>query len=75
MVRKEEALRQFGNRLAALREQKKLSIPELAAAAALESELVGQIEAGQVNLLLTTILALAKGLGIPPDELLGPARE
>ena len=70
MVRKEEALRKFGNRLAALRKQKKLSVPALAAAAGLECEQVRQIEAGEINLLLTTILALAKALEISPDELL-----
>jgi transcriptional regulator with XRE-family HTH domain len=70
MDRKEEALRQFGQRLAALRQQKNLSIRELADAAGLESRQVQQIEEGKVNLLFTTLLALARGLEITPDQLL-----
>jgi transcriptional regulator with XRE-family HTH domain len=70
MDRKEEALRQFGKHLTAIREQKKLSVAALAAAACLEYELVLQIEEGKVNFLLTTLLALAKALEISPDELL-----
>lgn len=67
---KDVALRKFGRRLAALRRQKQLSIPELAAASGLTSRQIEQIEAGKVNLLFTTLVALAKGLGIDPDELL-----
>jgi len=70
MDRKEEALRQFGRRLTALRQQKGLSIRQLAIAAGLEYRQIEQIEAGRVNLLFTTLLALAKGLGVAPDQLL-----
>jgi transcriptional regulator with XRE-family HTH domain len=70
MHRKEDAMRKFGRRLAALREQKGLSLRELAVSSGLEYRQVVQIEAGKVNLLFTTILALAKGLGIPPGQLL-----
>jgi transcriptional regulator with XRE-family HTH domain len=70
MDRKEEVLRKFGRRLTALRAQKQLSIRELATAAGLEPDRVIKIEAGQVNLLFTTILALARALQVSPDELL-----
>jgi len=70
MDRKEEALRQFGRHLAALRQQKNLSIRELADAAGLEFRQVQQIEEGKVNLLFTTLIALAKGLKVTPDQLL-----
>jgi transcriptional regulator with XRE-family HTH domain len=70
MDKKEEALRQFGRRVAALRQQKNLSIGELADAAGLEFRQVEQIEEGKVNLLFTTLIALAKGLGITPEQLL-----
>ncbi|HMH22320.1 MAG TPA: helix-turn-helix transcriptional regulator [Puia sp.] len=70
MERKEELLKKFGQRLAALRQQKNLSVRELADAAGLAYRRVQLIEAGKVNLLFTTILALARALGISPDELL-----
>jgi transcriptional regulator with XRE-family HTH domain len=70
MDRKEDVLRTFGRQLAALRKQKQLSIKELATAAGLEPAKVMKIEAGKVNLLFTTILALAHALEVSPDELL-----
>lgn len=69
MDRKETVLRKFGKRLIALRKERNLSTRELAAAAGLEYRQVLQIEAGETNLLLTTILSLARGLDIPPDKL------
>ena len=70
MDRKEKVLQKFGKSLTALKKEKGLSTRELAAAADLKYRQVLQIEAGEVNLLFTTILSLAKGLGIPPDKLL-----
>jgi transcriptional regulator with XRE-family HTH domain len=70
MDRKEDVLRAFGRQIAALRAQKQLSINELATAAGLEPARVIKIEAGQVNLLFTTILALAHALEVSPGELL-----
>jgi transcriptional regulator with XRE-family HTH domain len=70
MEQREELLKKFGRRLAALRKQKNVSVRELAAAAGLEYKRVQRIEAGKVNLLFTTILALARALEVSPDELL-----
>lgn len=70
MDKKEEALRQFGQRVAVLRQQKDLSIRELADAAGLEFVQVQQIEEGEVDLLFTTLVALAKGLEVTPAQLL-----
>jgi transcriptional regulator with XRE-family HTH domain len=69
--RKNEALRAFGRRLAILRKQKDLSVRQLAAASGLDYRQIQQIEAGKVNFLFTTILALAKGLEVNPNRLLG----
>ena len=69
MDRKEKVLRKFGKRLIALRKEKSFSTRELAVAAGLEYRQVLQIESGETNLLLTTILSLARGLDIPPDQL------
>lgn len=69
MDRKEKVLKKFGKRLTELRKEKELSTRELAANAGLEYRQVLQIEAGKTNLLFTTIMALSKGLEVPPDKL------
>jgi transcriptional regulator with XRE-family HTH domain len=70
MDRNEKALVKFGLHLAGLRQQKGMTVQELAARSKLDSRQISRIEAGQVNLLFSTILALSRGLGIPPEELL-----
>lgn len=70
MHRNEDAMRRFGRHLAVLRKQKGLSLRELAVASGLGYRQIVQIEAGEVNLLFTTLLALSKGLGVTPDQLL-----
>jgi transcriptional regulator with XRE-family HTH domain len=70
MERNEELLRKFGKHLATLRKKKGLSVSELALAARLKPVRLQQIEAGEVNLLLSTVVALALGLEMPPEELL-----
>ena len=70
MERKAELLKKFGRQLAALRKEKHVSVRELAAAADLSCRKVEDIEAGKVNLLFTTILALARALEVSPEELL-----
>lgn len=70
MDRKDEVLKKFGRHLTALREEKKLTIPELAAAAGLLPRQLRRIEAGEVNILFTTVVSLSRGLEISPDVLL-----
>ncbi len=70
MGRQEDALRKFGQQLTYLREQKNISIDELAIRCGLDPRQIGRIEAGEVDFPLTTIIALAAGLGVPPGELL-----
>ena len=70
MDRSEKALRKFGRRLTALRQQKEMTIRDLARRSGLDGRQIGRIEAGKVNILFSTILALARGLGITPEELL-----
>lgn len=60
----------FAKRLTALRIEKDLSIRALANQAGLEFSQVQRIEKGKVNPALTTIIALANGLGVHPSELL-----
>jgi transcriptional regulator with XRE-family HTH domain len=67
---KDNALRQFGKRLTALRREKSLSIRDLAASSGLGHRQIEEIEEGKVNLHFTTILALARGLEVDPALLL-----
>ena len=70
MERDEKSLRRFGQILTVLRKQKNWSVRDLAERSDIDPRQLGRIEAGQVNIHFTTILALARGLGITPEELL-----
>jgi transcriptional regulator with XRE-family HTH domain len=70
MTEKEKVLTQFASNLKKLREVQGISIRELAVRSDLEYSQVQRIEKGKVNIALTTVVALAEGLGISPDLLL-----
>lgn len=70
MHRQEDALRAFGLRLTQLREERGLSIAELAARAGIDTRDIFAIEAGEKDIHLTTIFRLAEGLGVPASQLL-----
>ena len=70
MDRNEKALHSFGQRLTQLREKRNISIPELATRTGLDARHIGRIEAGEINILVSTVFKLAKGLGVSPGELL-----
>ncbi len=70
MDRQEDALRKLGRRLRALREEKGLSIADLASLTALEHNDINSMEAGELDIPLTTIFALARALGTTPAQLL-----
>ncbi|WP_412476185.1 helix-turn-helix domain-containing protein [Flavobacterium sp. TBRC 19031] len=70
MDRKDQIKLDFGKNLTRLRNEKNLSIRALANSAGLEYSQVRRIENGQVNLALSTIIALAEGLNIEPAILL-----
>ena len=72
MDRKDEVLKKFGSNLTAIREEKMLTIPELAAASGLTPAQLRRIEAGEVNILFTTVVSLSRGLKISPDLLMQP---
>lgn len=67
--REEESLRKFGQRLTYLREKQNFSIVELAARSGLDPAQIEQIEAGRIEPEVTVILALVRGLGVPPGQL------
>lgn len=70
MDQKDEVLKKFGRYLAALREERKMTVQELAAVTGLTSQNLRRIEAGEVDILFTTVVMLSKGLHITPGELL-----
>ena len=70
MDRNEKVLHSFGQRLTQLREERHLSIPDLAARAGLNARHIERIEAGEINLLVSTVFRLAKALGVSPGDLM-----
>jgi transcriptional regulator with XRE-family HTH domain len=70
MDRQEDALRKLGLRLRQLREEQGLSIADLAKLTALEPSDINTMEAGELDIPITTIVALARALGTTPARLL-----
>ena len=58
----------FGNRVRELRKLKKLSMEELANIAEIELSQVSRIETAKANPKLSTLLILARALGVSPKE-------
>jgi transcriptional regulator with XRE-family HTH domain len=80
MLQKRHALvRQFGNRLRKLRENKNLSQEKLAELAGVHRTYIGMIERGEKNLTLLNLGKLSTALNLSIAELLkgidNPARE
>ncbi len=70
-LRDQEVLIEFGNKLKDLRTLKGLTLQQLAFEAEMEISQVHRVEKGKINPTLTTLNALAKGLGISLGELIG----
>ena len=70
MSNKEKILARFASHLTRLRQDRGLSIRQLAAASGLEYSQVQRIEKAKVNLAFTTLVALAQGLEMDLGELL-----
>jgi transcriptional regulator with XRE-family HTH domain len=70
MERKEELLQKFGKRVTECRKKKGITVRELAEAAGLDIRQVQKVEAGKLNFHLSTVMALAAGLGVSPADLL-----
>lgn len=70
-LRDQEILTLFGNKLKELRTSKQLTLQELAFEADIEISQVHRVEKGKINPTLTTLTALAKGLGVTLAELVG----
>ena len=70
MDRQDPALRRLGRRITHLRKQQQLTIPALATLTGLDPRVIVAMEAGDVDIHLTTIFTLARALGVTPQELL-----
>jgi len=64
-----KALKRFGERLHMLREKRGLSLRELSYACNIDYSKISKIEKGQVNITVTTVLELSRGLDIEAAEL------
>lgn len=60
----------FGEHLHAVRNAKGLSLREMAELCSLDNSNISKIEQGKFDIRLSTIIELAKGLGVHPRELL-----
>jgi transcriptional regulator with XRE-family HTH domain len=69
-LRDKSTLENFGARLKELRLKKGMTLEQLAFEADIELSQVHRVEKGKINPTLTTLMALAKGLGIPLSELI-----
>lgn len=65
----------FGNTVKRRREALGLTLEQLAERAGLSPNYIGTVENGRRDPSLSTVLALAKGLRVPPGELLGPVKD
>lgn len=70
-LRNQKSLEQFGDKLKSLRISKGFTLEQLAFEADIELSQVHRVEKGKINPTLTTLTALAKGLGVTLAELVG----
>jgi transcriptional regulator with XRE-family HTH domain len=66
---KQDPLKQFGDRVRALRERTGLSQEALAAKAGIHRTYMGGVERGERNVCLKNIVRLAAALGVSPRDL------
>jgi transcriptional regulator with XRE-family HTH domain len=74
-LRNKETLEKFGENLKTIRTSKGLTLEQLAFDADIELSQVHRVEKGKINPTLTTLIALAKGLGITLAELVNDCLE
>ncbi|PCH66649.1 MAG: transcriptional regulator [Bacteroidetes bacterium] len=68
-VKNDIFLKALGDRIRALRKERKLTQEDLGAICNNHGEQIGRIERGQVNVTSSTLYMIAKGLKIPLKEL------
>jgi len=65
-----ELQKKFGENLQKLRNERKMSLREMASKCDLDDSRISKIENGKSNIQLSTLIELAKVLGVKPSELL-----
>jgi DNA-binding XRE family transcriptional regulator len=70
-LRDKELLIKFGNRLKTIRNERNMTLEQLAFASDIEISQVHRVEKGSINPTLSTLSALAKGLNMTIAELIG----
>src|SRR5580658_8814972 len=63
----------LGSEVRRRRKAQKITLEQLAERTGLTPHYLSTIETGKRNPSVTTLLSLARGLGVPPGDLLGPA--
>ena len=66
---RDEILRLFGERLRELRTERGLTQEQLAEAAGVDRNYIGQIERGERNVALVNIVTIARALRVKPADL------
>ena len=69
-IRNKELLEQLGNHIRKIRLEKSMTMEELAYASEMELSQVYRIETAKVNVTISSLFAIAKGLEITIQELL-----
>ena len=69
-IRNEDYLKAFGENVKRIRLSKGLSREKLSAESDIEVMQIYRIENGKVNTTISSVLALAKGLGVTPAKLM-----
>ena len=69
--KKDAVLRRLGTNIRAVRERVGVTQERLAEKADVAPRTIQRIEAGQLNILVTTLMRLAKALGCSSSDLLG----
>jgi transcriptional regulator with XRE-family HTH domain len=64
-----DELKRFGENLRRIRNEKNITMQQLANQAEIELSQIYRIESGKINPKLTTLLKIAKGLNVPAADL------
>lgn len=70
-IRNEEVMAMFGRNVRRVRMDKGFTQEELAEGAGISQVQIARIEAGKINTSISTVVAIAKALGVKEGELFG----
>jgi transcriptional regulator with XRE-family HTH domain len=70
-IRNEKVMAMFGQNVRRIRIEKNLTQEQLAEGASISQVQIARIEAGKINTSISTVVAVAKALGVGEGELFG----